>query len=321
LSIKEAIAFSHHHDLSMIEPSDVECDVFAEIRRRIESAIAMLIVNKSGVDDNNTHKVFVKLSTRSPKDVIYEEKNEKVDLFLLDELERVSACRLKSELVNEVGGGSSRSRSIDKDEEEKRRLTMLESVAVESWLSACSMAFECNGIDEVLKLLLKSTRVNFDLNRALDHAGVIDDADDDNGGGGGGGDTSLHGKLLPLSLIVREWLPRPVWSEFRCFVYKGQLTAISQYYHKCYFDEVANHQPRIKECIKAFFNKIKDELSLCCGDCYIMDVSIILVVSTLLSHSVTTAQSVLLAAARRRGMNLIQTRSKNCIASIIQSSC
>ena len=52
---------------------------------------------------------------------------------------------------------------------------------------------------------------------------------------------------------VRRWVDIPRWTEFRCFVYKGELIGISQYFYGEYFPEIAEYHDNIKTSIHKYF--------------------------------------------------------------------
>lgn len=58
--------------------------------------------------------------------------------------------------------------------------------------------------------------------------------------------------------------------EFRCFVYQGKLTAISQYNHYCFFDFGELNEDIIRARLVAFWNRVKHMIT---AQDYIMDVA------------------------------------------------
>lgn len=75
------------------------------------------------------------------------------------------------------------------------------------------------------------------------------------------------------SLVFREWLSEiPLAWEFRCFVKKGIITAISQYYWTEYYSELQNQEEFIRDTICQFFDgDVKDAITELYPDC-VMDV-------------------------------------------------
>jgi len=79
--------------------------------------------------------------------------------------------------------------------------------------------------EEALALLLHSSRVNTDISRTLDH--------------------SEHG--FKMYLLLRKFCPIEPSMEFRGFVYNNKLTAVSQYYDSCFFQELVENKIQLKK--------------------------------------------------------------------------
>ena len=80
-------------------------------------------------------------------------------------------------------------------------------------------------------------------------------------------------------LIMRQWVDLPEEYEFRCFVYKGKLRAISQYNCYQYVEEFQNikMQNKIKERVISFYNSITLPYEDCCMDIVIWDKDIFII--------------------------------------------
>jgi hypothetical protein len=161
---------------------------------------------------------FVKLSTRSPKDLIYGGRCAEVDAALKTELAKESA-----RLFDQRNEDSSWSPEFAEE--------VCANAAAAAWLSACALAFECKDVTRVEALLMRSTRVLFDLNSA------VEDWEDN----------------MPILITVRAWEPMAPCAEFRGFVVGGKLKAIPQHHHHCVFHEIAAHRERIQRDIQDFF--------------------------------------------------------------------
>ncbi|MFX0139747.1 MAG: hypothetical protein ACFFDN_39270, partial [Candidatus Hodarchaeota archaeon] len=94
---------------------------------------------------------------------------------------------------------------------------------------------------EAMELLLDSQRVYDDLETALQFSKT---------------------KGFSQKIFVREWIDIPIDMEFRGFVYKKGLNAISQYYHYLLFPDLPKQVPIIEKRIKNFYNSIKDKITL-----------------------------------------------------------
>jgi len=76
-----------------------------------------------------------------------------------------------------------------------------------------------------------------------------------------------------LKFIVREFVPIPVEGEFRGFVHKGQLNALSQYYADSYFPGLPARRQKLGDCVLQFFNAhIRSRVPI---DSYIIDFAVL----------------------------------------------
>ena len=119
LSIADGLALSRHSSLSLDQPSDDDGAALERLRQAVAHAIEQL-----------GGRVFVKLSTRSAKDVVYDERNVMVEAALPRELAAAGAARLPQDCPAD-------------------RATA-ESAAVEAWLSACAGAFLCTSAADAI---------------------------------------------------------------------------------------------------------------------------------------------------------------------------
>ena len=113
--------------------------------------------------------------------------------------------------------------------------------------------------DEMLDLLSFSERCVSDLKRLIDHKHLL--------------------KEWNLYLVVREFVFIPICNEFRCFVHKSKLTAITQYFPHCYFPKIISEKKeQIKKMIIDYYHNVflteckllNQELT----DSYILDLSV-----------------------------------------------
>ena len=216
ITVADARALLRHHELDPLDPTCADEDRFKSLSARLHKAMQSV----------GTDAAFVKLSTRSAKDVVYDEKNATVDKLLTSCLNR---C-MKRRLPPQTAAGEAQNPKCLRDTQfAVCNRAALESVAVEAWLEACAGAFKCCSVHDALSHLLRSTRINVDINRALDSIpGALDavDADDDDDSI----DRSVLQKEMPITILARAWHQTPVPFEFRGFVYGGRLCALSQYY-------------------------------------------------------------------------------------------
>lgn len=73
-------------------------------------------------------------------------------------------------------------------------------------------------------------------------------------------------------LVVRKFVPVDISMEFRAFVSKGKITALSQYESGLYFRKLAPKKDSIQHEILALFEKIKDKIRL---QSYVLDLAIV----------------------------------------------
>eukprot|EP01147_Barroeca_monosierra_P004484 gene4484-71_t len=129
--------------------------------------------------------------------------------------------------------------------EKKHRLqAMLASLAVK--------ALALNSGKEAVALLTNSERTFRDLNQA-----------------------ARFPNLWAMTGIIRSFESIPYHGEFRVFVYKGNITAISQYDYRFYFPELnqPGEQDKIREKIKEFF--VSEVMELLGQKNYIVDLGIL----------------------------------------------
>eukprot|EP01105_Mastigella_eilhardi_P004857 TRINITY_DN1656_c0_g1_i3.p1 TRINITY_DN1656_c0_g1~~TRINITY_DN1656_c0_g1_i3.p1 ORF type:complete len:273 (-),score=37.52 TRINITY_DN1656_c0_g1_i3:36-854(-) len=110
--------------------------------------------------------------------------------------------------------------------------------------------------EEVFVLMRSSFRVSQDVKAALGSlAGYT-------------GDRQPSG----VDLILRQWVDIPLESKFRGFVCKGNLTALAQYYHFCYFASVVRDKASIQKRITDLFQQVKPLLH---HESYVIDFAVL----------------------------------------------
>lgn len=218
ITVDEAMAivdhWTRHFKDRNISDGDPPTDItkgppeLSDLIGRIDTVISTLAPTNKGV--------FVKLSTRSPKD----------SHIAFAKAKSIYQTRLPS-----VSTPSPNNKLILLQE------TLIESLCVKTGL-------------EAVQLLVSSNRVGEDLEYALSGC-------DDN--------TTLAERCR---LVVRQWVPLPLWAEFRGFVWNHELTALGQYNHPVVFEELKEKVPTILEDLKQFFASIRSMIPL---DRYIID--------------------------------------------------
>eukprot|EP01102_Stenamoeba_stenopodia_P013452 TRINITY_DN4369_c0_g1_i1.p1 TRINITY_DN4369_c0_g1~~TRINITY_DN4369_c0_g1_i1.p1 ORF type:complete len:361 (-),score=86.40 TRINITY_DN4369_c0_g1_i1:25-1107(-) len=145
---------------------------------------------------------FVKLSTRSPKDALTSVENTRFKQALMDELKH--------------SDGSANEDTC-------------------AFVQACRNSLRVQSGREAIELLLMSSRIREDLQRALEFPNAF-----------------------KLDIIIREWHPMQASMEFRGFVYNHNLNAVSQYCYMQYFKDLPPRKASIEQQIKEFHSTFKD---------------------------------------------------------------
>jgi len=66
-----------------------------------------------------------------------------------------------------------------------------------------------------------------------------------------------QGDSFKTQLVVRKWADIEPELEFRVFVVRGEITAITQYHKKCYVPTIKNNKHHIQQQIISKFNELK----------------------------------------------------------------
>jgi len=148
---------------------------------------------------------FVKLNTRSPKDVpIYDFQNN----------------RLWKMIQNEI--------------ESKPGLERDASHQVWSFIKCTNRFLKVTSGSEAVYLLSNSTRIQEDVRKML----------------------PFRNAGLPIQLVIREWCdecPERPEFEFRGFVYKGKLNALTMYFSCNYSPQLHEQKSKVEHLITTFF--------------------------------------------------------------------
>eukprot|EP00026_Physarum_polycephalum_P007911 Phypoly_transcript_07982.p1 GENE.Phypoly_transcript_07982~~Phypoly_transcript_07982.p1 ORF type:complete len:366 (-),score=53.61 Phypoly_transcript_07982:285-1382(-) len=159
---------------------------------------------------NFPNGAFIKLDTRSPKDVpVYAFQNETVRKLLDSELEALNRAQLEDD-----------------------------DVTTAAFVRATNKYMKVTTGEEALNLLVLSDRVSEDLDKALEYGE----------------------KLFTGKVVLREWIdevPEHPEMEFRGFVHKNQLNALTQYFSFVRFPHLVANRDKILARIIAFFESVK----------------------------------------------------------------
>jgi len=109
---------------------------------------------------------------------------------------------------------------------------------------------------EILELLIKSQRIFSDISMFFQYRVL--------------GTTSGH-----IHLILRDWMDKiPQDHEFRCYVHKGKMTAISQYHCYYRFEALQDqaHVEKIRDAILQFHEEVKKWMTV---NSYVIDIVVL----------------------------------------------
>jgi len=201
-------------EIDAIQISDTDNELLKNLENKIQQQIEAL---------GNTG-VFIKLNTRSPKDVY---------IYATQDLQRVT------KILNMVEGFL---RELNPNATSLEHQFTAAEVTL-SFVRANTLAMKVNKAPDAIDLLLESNRVYQDLSRVEEFAS-------DN---------------VRASVVVREWNPNIVTRnhmEFRGFVYKNQLNAVSQYDDITFCPDIYSQREELGQRILDFFNNhIRDKLT------------------------------------------------------------
>eukprot|EP01122_Echinamoeba_exundans_P009391 TRINITY_DN3311_c0_g1_i4.p1 TRINITY_DN3311_c0_g1~~TRINITY_DN3311_c0_g1_i4.p1 ORF type:complete len:637 (+),score=82.28 TRINITY_DN3311_c0_g1_i4:307-2217(+) len=200
--------------------------------------------------------VFVRLSTRSPKDSAMASPQEIAEM-MADSLSRKHKIALAKALEGKFFAGLPAEAFYDPE----KTLTLNEKL--QCMFEVFLNVMKVRSGDDAIKLILDSERVYMDLMLLLD---AID--------GSAGSETPVK---FQMNYILREWVDIPVGLEFRGFVFKGALTALTQYDNLVSYDEIVKNKQKIKETIQKFYcDSVRPALKVSTVyDCAVVDFALL----------------------------------------------
>ncbi|MFX0142216.1 MAG: hypothetical protein ACFFDN_51735, partial [Candidatus Hodarchaeota archaeon] len=136
-------------------------------------------------------------------------------------------------------------------QEELKKGTGDENSRLVAIVKSSILGLKVNSGKEAMELLLDSQRIYDDLVTALQFSKT---------------------EGFSQKIFVREWINIPIDMEFRGFVHKKNLNAISQYYHYLLFPNLHKDISTIEKRIKEFYNSIKDKISI---ESFIIDFAVL----------------------------------------------
>ena len=212
LTLKAGKAVQAKYRHLMLEgsaPSDEEETILNELSQQLQSAIKQQNWEKNGA--------FVRLSSRSPKDVGLEKAFESMEEWKF----------LEDSLLSETDPGRKDTVEYTSAMEWNTKLRVL--------MLICGRKLVVRSGEEALSLLCRSERV---------HGDVISATRSD-----------TERREWDLQLILRQWADVDPEREFRCFVSHGRLVACSQYNDMLYYPTLMREGEieRVVRAINAYF--------------------------------------------------------------------
>mmetsp|Transcript_19494 Transcript_19494/g.27459 ORF Transcript_19494/g.27459 Transcript_19494/m.27459 type:complete len:388 (-) Transcript_19494:142-1305(-) len=196
------------------------------LESKILISLAQRIDKAIGEGKFRNNAFMAKLDTRSPKDALtYNPSVERYRRLVEGEFGRIPSLYF---LLNGI------SKTVK--EAMTKELTL-------GFIRAQNKALKLRSGRDLIQLFIRSFRIQEDL-----------------------GTSMWYGERhFEAQIVMREW---DEWAcahpeaEFRCFVYKGRLTAATQYFSSCYFPELRHSRVETGERIARFFDeKIKGKLA------------------------------------------------------------
>ncbi|KAH3762448.1 cell division cycle protein 123-like [Pelomyxa schiedti] len=169
-----------------------------------------------GIQSISRSGVFVRLGSRSPKDAAMQSQKMR---DLLGEYLALGSHSVPC--LHGIGEGVSSAAR--------------QNFEFYAYFAAQIASLRCTNGGQAVELLAKSTRVYEDLGRELKCS-------------------AIH--TWGVKIALREWNSMPISYEFRGFVCRKRLCALSQYFDMIYFPPVAQNKDAIAQRIQLFFNNI-----------------------------------------------------------------
>eukprot|EP00026_Physarum_polycephalum_P007891 Phypoly_transcript_07962.p1 GENE.Phypoly_transcript_07962~~Phypoly_transcript_07962.p1 ORF type:complete len:326 (+),score=32.06 Phypoly_transcript_07962:279-1256(+) len=154
--------------------------------------------------------------------------------------------RLSSRSPKDSGFGSQRMHELLTKELDKYNVRMiLDPTEKQNMEWKAFFAAQINSLcvttgSDAMQLLLDSERVYTDIKRAFDLY-------------------NMSGNWN-ICIAVRKWITHSIQGEFRGFVWKKKLTAISQYFDMVYFVDVKTKKEKYLQLINTFFAKVVNQI-------------------------------------------------------------
>jgi hypothetical protein len=220
-------------DRSSLEKDDAWLDVLTEEESYL---IYELEARLDSVLSSFPNGGFIKLDTRSPKDVVIDRTDDQKNTSKMGTLVRA--------LMQESVDKRPTPPNLKDEQEKEAYIEWLRNESLVAFSKASIYMLHVKTGREAMDLLRKSARVTQDLSKMVGFGEAF---------------------ISDSSIVVREWheeVSQNPQMEFRGFVYKNQLNAVSQYDDITYCETIAKNKGEIEHPIRSFFDlQIKDKLT------------------------------------------------------------
>lgn len=197
--------------------------------------------------------IFLRLSTRSPKDSALDFSDEKKnEIYCKGIIETLKNNNITAEVINSRIENSLKNEKQRNNEFYLNLLTEEESNAILVYMmNASKQSLKVFNGEQSLDLLSSSERVSVDLYHLLIYKGIEDD-----------NILLINQEEELCKLVFRQWVDINDLEEFRCFFYQKKLTAISQYNFYIYDKSLKDKKEEIKAKIQEEFLKVVSFLNV-----------------------------------------------------------
>ena len=210
--------------------------VLSSLAQRVDEALR-------GLEGN---AAFVKLNTRSPKDVVFDDFDKRHVRKVIQSVES-DLADVKAEYAEEDGQGECVPKASATD------------LVLTAFNRALLRLLKATDGEGAIALLIRSRRVNEDLVNALNFSKYNSSTNDD---------------MQATSLALRSWSPalhRRTQLEFRAFIYQSSFNALTAYDSLTYIPTIARHHVAIPAEIQTFWSNHLREPLAATHDSYVAD--------------------------------------------------
>ncbi|KAH3743923.1 cell division cycle protein 123-like [Pelomyxa schiedti] len=165
---------------------------------------------------------------------------------------RSAFIKLSSRCAKDAATASSRTEELLREFLAPHRTSSSISMntILQGLMTAHIEALKVSDASVCVRMMLESERIYNDLVTALEHP-----------------------EKWKQNFVLRDWVPIPIGLEIRGFVMNNSLTALSQYYHYCYWPILAENKLRVLNMVRNFFETVKNVVPVA-DKCYVIDFAV-----------------------------------------------